>query len=40
MEVIVVAGTIMIMVNTMVLLLLSNSIIREVRYDATRETRY
>lgn len=38
MEVIIVAGTVMIMVNTTVLLLLSNSIIREVRYDATRKT--
>lgn len=37
MEVILVTGTIMIMVNTMVLLMLAPSILREVKHDATRK---
>jgi hypothetical protein len=37
MEIMLVAGTIMIMVNTMVLLLLAPTIIREVRHDASRK---
>lgn len=37
MELILVAGIIMIMVNTMVLLLLAPTILREVKYGATRK---
>lgn len=37
MEVIILTGTVMIMVNTMVLLLLAPSILKEVRESATRK---
>ena len=37
MEIMLVTGTIMIMVNTMVLLLLAPTIIREVRHNASRK---
>lgn len=37
MEVILIVGTIMTMVNTMVLIMMAPSILREVRYIATRK---